>query len=418
MEDLIIDNCLHCKSYDPQCEAARAPWLFTIVDRVGLKRKVIQALSALMLDPPAQDHRDLAQHSALLKELAADGDDDARRLLYLSLARMSYSADVIAEDDIVALDGVNGLIAVARQLGRWLQDDPDFWVSDYLIEQVDETIGSNVGFAALEHEATTDPDIAHYLIGLRQSRESQNAASGSPSVRAFTGTQIVAHAKEGKSGKCYWFRRWGIQASEDQREIVFAALLVEQTPEHIGRLLRCFGKTGIPRYDDRLLSWLFCIDPEVRGAAVEAVAQLSHFELRKAALRLIADGDMTNGARMLVANFDSGDLSLCARLLDPTDDEEHHHSLGTHLLELCAAHPRTDALDCLLYVYEFSPCSTCRRGAVDALIDLGIAPTWLLKESSFDADPETRALASEALAANCQRAFGHLQPASNLQTLI
>jgi len=399
LEDEIIDNCLHCRSYDPQCEAARAPWLFTIVDRAGLKRKVIQAIGALVRDPPEQDHRDLAQRSAILKELAADGEDDARRLLYLSLARMSDTADVIADADIVALDGLDGLVKVARQVGRWLQEDPDFWICESLIEQIDESAGSIVGLAALEREAATDPDIAQYLIGLRQTRESQNAASGRPIETAFTGAQIVAHAKKEKSGKCHWFRRWAIHAIVDQREIVFAALLAEQTPEHVGRLLRCFGKIGVPQYDARILPWLFCTDMEVRWAAVQAVAQLSHFELRKAALRLIAEGDVTNGVRLLAANFESEDWSMCARRLEPSDDAEHHHSLGTHLLELCAAHPYPEALDCLLYVYEFSPCPTCRRRAVSAMIAIGIAPTWLLEESSFDADPETRTLASTAIAA-------------------
>lgn len=52
-----------------------------------------------------------------------------------------------------------------------------------------------------------------------------------------------------------------------------------------------------------------------------------------------------------------------------------------------------EALDCLLYVYEFSPCSTCRKRAVKALTDVNTAPAWVLAESAFDADPEKRALA-------------------------
>jgi hypothetical protein len=76
------------------------------------------------------------------------------------------------------------------------------------------------------------------------------------------------------------------------------------------------------------------------------------------------------------------------------DADEVHHLVG-ELLDLCEAHPGADALDCLLYVYELSPCSTCRRRAVEALIDTNIAPAWVLAESAFDADPDTRALVAD-----------------------
>jgi hypothetical protein len=50
-------------------------------------------------------------------------------------------------------------------------------------------------------------------------------------------------------------------------------------------------------------------------------------------------------------------------------------------------------------MYEFSPCSTCRYDAVKALIDIGIAPVWLLEDAAFDADPDTRALVLDEMTA-------------------
>lgn len=397
LQDQIIGNCLHSHSYDPQSESPRAPWLFTIVEKAGLKREVIQAIGAMVREPPEQDHCDLSQRSALLKELAAAGEVDARELLYRSLIRMSDTASVIADEDIVALDGVDGLIMVARQNGRWLQEDPDFWVNNYFVEQLDESRGAAVGLSALEHAAESDADVARYLDGLRQNRERLDANRPRAADAAFTGAQIVAHAQKQTKEKCFWFRNWGMRASVAEREVVFSALLDEQTPTVVARLLRCFGKTGIPRYDGRLLPWLFCSDEQVRWAAVQAVSQLTHPDLRQAALRLIADGDLPNGVRLLVANFEEGDLSMCAGLLSPSDDAEHHHSLGWYLLKLCAAHQGPKALDCLLYIYEYSPCSDCRRRAVGLLVDTDVAPAWLLEESTFDSDPQTRVLASKAL---------------------
>ncbi len=392
LEEKIIEACTSCLTYDPQCEAERAPWLFSIATRAKLNTKVVQAIAAAVHVPPLENHRDMDQRCALLKEFAAAGSDDARRLLYSSLVRLSHTADVIGADHIVALDGVDGLIRVARQLGRWLKTDPDFWVDDWLIEQCDESAGIGRGLSALEREAEVDQDVASYLVGVRRTRESQSTSTNRIDVTTYTGAEIVLHVSKKPKDQCHWFRLWGAKAASDQRETVFAALLVSNEPEQVKRLFRCFAKTGVPRFDSRLLQWLDHPDTQVRWAAVKAMAQTKHFNLRQIALRLIADGNMTNGIALLVNNFEGGDFALCAEHLKQLDDvDEVHHLVGV-LLDLCEAHPGADALDSLLYVYECSPCSTCRRTAVEAMLNSKNAPTWVLIESAFDADPDTRAL--------------------------
>lgn len=395
LEDKIVEACVSCLSYDPQCEAARAPWLFLIVDRAKLNAKVVNVFEAILRTQPPENHRDMDQRSAILKELAASGSEDARRLLYSSLIRLSDTSDVIAADQIVTLDGEDGLVYVARQFGRWLQADSDFWVDDYMIAQFDESTGIEQGLALLEREAAVDSDVANYLAGVRKTAESVSKSSSRFDATAYTGAEIVAHVKKNPSEQCHWFRRWGQQARSDQCEIVFSALLASDEPEHVKRLFRCFAKTGVPRFDNRLLRWLTHSDEQIQWAAVKALAPITHGELRQAAKRLITDGDIANGIALLVNNFKPGDFSMCAGQLARFEDADEIHHLVGEFLDLCEAHPGDEALDCLLYVYEFSPCSTCRRRAVKALVDTNTAPAWLLAESAFDADPETRALVGE-----------------------
>lgn len=341
---------------------------------------------------PPENYRDMDQRSAILKELAASGSDDARLLLYSSMARLSDTSDVIAADQIVALDGEDGLIYVARQLGRWLQADPDFWVDDDLIAQFDETAGIARGLIALEREAEVDADVAAYLARVRKTRENLSGSSSRFDATAYTGAEIVAHVKKNPRDQCHWFRRWSAQAGSDQCETVFAALLASDEPEHAKRLFRCFAKAGVPRFDSRLLRWITHPDDQVRWASVKALAPVTHGELRQAAKRLIADGDIALGVALLVNNFETNDFSMCMGHLARRHDAVDVHDLVGELLDLCEAHPGDDALDCLLYVYEYSPCSTCRRRAVKALTDTNTAPPWVLTECRFDADPKTRAL--------------------------
>lgn len=396
LEEIIIEACVTSLSYDPQLEVERTPWLFSIVDRAKLNADVVQAIQALGNTTPAESSRDSDQRSAILKELAASGSEDARRLLYSSLARSSNTADVIGAEEIVALDGVDGLIYVARQMGQWMQADPDFWDDDSLITRFDASTGIKGGLAALEREAAVDSDIASYLAGVRKTRDSLSGSSTHFDAMFFKGDEVVAYVKKNPKEQCYWLRTWGAQATNDQCEIVFAALVVSEESEHVKRLFRCFAKTGLPRFESRLLRWIDHVDAQVQWAAVAALAPMTHGELRQVAKRLIAGGNIANGVALLVRNFHEGDFSRCAEHLSQLADADEAHHLVEKLLDLCEAHLGHEALDCLLYVYEFSPCSTCRKRAVKALIDTNTAPAWVLAESPFDADPETRAFVRAA----------------------
>jgi hypothetical protein len=392
LEEEIINACVSCLSFDPQVEAPRAPWLFSIVDRADLNIELVRAIEATTLELIPENHRDLDQRCAILKELAAAGLEEARLLLYASLVRLSGTSDVIGAVQIVELDGENGLIFVARQLGRWLREDPGFWVDDYVIGQLDEATGIAQGLAALEREAAVDADIANYLAGVDRTRESVSRASNRSDATAYTGAEIVEHAGRNPKDQCHWFRRWAAQASQDQREIVFAALLESVEPEQAKRLFRCFAKTGVLRFDECLLPWVVHEDRQVKWAAVTAMASVTHPAVRAAGKRLIAEGDLAEGIALLVCNFEAGDFSIVTGHLEQLDDADEVHHVAGELLDLCEAHPGPEALDALLEIYTFSPCSTCRRKAANMLISANLAPLWLLEECVFDADPETRSL--------------------------
>ncbi|MDN6860062.1 hypothetical protein QO207_26025 [Pseudomonas sp. CAN2814] len=391
LDETIIEACITSLSYDPQCEAPRAPWLFSVVDHAHLNKEVAQAIRESAHAPSLENERDLDQRCAILKELAASGLDDARHLLYSSLARVPDSSTVIGDYHIVALDGVDGLIQVARQLGRWLRDDPDFWIDDGLCELCGES-----ALIALEQEAAANPDIAAYLAEVRKIRASRIAPAKRFGRMAYTGSQIVAYATESPGDQCHWFRQWGSQATNEQMEVVFSALLATEKPEHAKRLFRCFAKTGVPRFERQLLQWISDPDEDLQWIAIRAMVPITHKELRIVARKLIMTGNIANGFALLANNFSDGDFAMCVKRLTRFEDADETHHLVGHILDLCQAHPGAEALDCLLYVYEYSPCSTCRKQAVKAMTQSATTPHWVLEEAIFDAEPETRELAREA----------------------
>ncbi len=41
LEDEVVKACVTCFTYDPQCEADRAPWLFSIIDRAKVSERAL-----------------------------------------------------------------------------------------------------------------------------------------------------------------------------------------------------------------------------------------------------------------------------------------------------------------------------------------------------------------------------------------
>jgi hypothetical protein len=309
----------------------------------------LQAIDAMLLAQSPEDHRDLDQRSGILSELAKADWPEARRLLYSSLSRLSHTADVIGAEHIIALDGEDGLIHVARQLGGWLRADPHFRVDECVITTFDESTGAGSGTALLERNALVDSDVGTYLAAARQTAQQRSNASIFDAT-AYSGAEIVEYVRKNLRDPCHWLRRWRASAGSEECEIVFQALLESAQPEHVKRLFRCFGKTGVPRFDARLLAWLDHEDEQVQWAAIKALAPIAHSQLRQAALRLIADGPMAQGVALLVNNFEPGDFSLCASRLPYLDDADERHVLLMDVLELCQAHPGVMARECLLQV--------------------------------------------------------------------
>ena len=132
---------------------------------------------------------------------------------------------MIGANEIVALDGVQGLIHVARQLGRWLQADPVFWVDAYLIERFTALTGEEGGLGALAREAVVGADAANCLAAERQTLDSRSVCDSAFDAMTYTAAQIVARVKRNPRDPYHWFNGWGARVDSEQCEAVFRALL-------------------------------------------------------------------------------------------------------------------------------------------------------------------------------------------------
>jgi hypothetical protein len=76
---------------------------------------------------------------------------------------------------------------------------------------------------------------------------------------------------------------------------------------------------------------------------------------------------------------------LLVERLAPFADPEEQHDLVFGLVDLLESSPDLSSAELALYVYDRSPCSNCRRSAVQLLDRWRERPTWVTAELEHDA---------------------------------
>ena len=61
------------------------------------------------------------------------------------------------------------------------------------------------------------------------------------------------------------------------------------------------------------------------------------------------------------------------------------HRLISDLRYLCEAHPRSELLEAMMFVYEASTCLNCRGAVIEVIRELEIFPDWAAEEHRYDA---------------------------------
>jgi hypothetical protein len=394
IEHHLIEACTTCVAYDAQCEGMREEWLFTLVEKAQLQDSVLRAIvEAEQKISTNESHWDRKQRSAILKKMALSGSIEARKILYATLATPTDDGQLRSAEDIIALDGIEGLLKVTRRAGQQISEDPEFWVDEYYIRCCDEPL--EVAQAILQTEAESDEDIKRFLAYVNQASSSRMLTSTPSPMQDFSAKQILEHLQSNPTDPCHWLRSWGKNAKEVERNQIFTALLLSNKPEQVIRLFKCFARISIPCFDDRLLKWAIHPDEKLQWAAVKALQQLTHLKLRSTAIHLIDNGKLAHGISLLINNFQPGDFAMIAGYLDVIADEDEIHRIIGQILDLYDGHPSFESINCLFFVYEHSPCSLCRFRAFKALLECCVAPVWIIEEAISDVDPKTRTLASD-----------------------
>jgi hypothetical protein len=379
VRDEILEAATVCRVYDPQVNGLCADWLAPLCEAAGL-------VDVLVARTPPEPGWDLSLHCALLRELARFAPGPARHALRQMCGRAPGSSDVYACDEVIDLEGADGLALVAARLGAAVQEDPSFWVDEQFLERFDELHGAGEAGKLLEARAQTNGAVRAYVDAVGRSR------GRGPQRRPISAREplsAVLTAIAGSEAPLYSLTMWGREASLEEREAVQSVLETRAQPVQLVNALRVYRRQPLPRVTPGTLALLSHPDATVRSFAATALAPHHDTELRRAALAAIDRGDLVTGVEALRGSLERGDVERVVEALNPVEDEDEQHSVVMVLRDLCAA-LQEPSVPLSLYVYDRSPCMHCRAEAVDGLVMSGAAPAWVFEEGEHDASRHVR----------------------------
>jgi hypothetical protein len=383
----LFHACLKNLVYDTQCEVERAPWL---VQLLTPEQEVELAHSLLQTLPKTRNPRDRSQQCGLCFHLARRGHAEARQALYLGF-RITGDQEIVAADEIIDLDGADGLRWVSQQAlqCRGLRDRQGTLQS--FVRQYETQAGKGAACSVF----ATCSELEPYWPGDRPATvpgEGKRAwQRANKEFAALSVGEVLAKIHSSTSRySVQGLKAWAKSANREKLKEMADALIEESDPHRLGHLLTIFQHKPLSRssrHVSRLLALADHQEQRVRFRANQALAEVKHPAVRDWAIsQLKAKNWFQSEVLPLKSNLMPDDSNLFDRHLRATSDNFQHHRLIGDLVHILQANPWPELLNVMLFVYETSPCTNCRYEVYQLMSNQGIAPEWVTCEWPHDAN--------------------------------
>ena len=393
IRDDLLNACLHNLAYDAQCESRSAKWLFELIHLTGnsefYRDKIFTAL------PTTNDFWDLKQLYDLVLIWAKQGNLEAKEIIYRTYEKQELNESWLGGEQIIKLDGIDGLLAVADIFGAKLLEDHELGEDNSLINIACESYGSTKVKSTLEKEALNNINIKAYLNAVKSSEENYGDFKRNRNKNKKIELDYIMQKIEQKKSSFYIFNRFGINATHAEIEQIFYLLSKETRKKQLCRYLWIFKNRAFPKLDNRLFDLAASDDEELQYFAIAALANNKSNSLHDLAIKLIQQQPKSIDNRVLslfINNYQSGDFKTIESVLTSSQDIDFRHYAGMDLIKIIDAQNNPELIDCALWVYEYTPCSHCRHEILKILIDTQQTTSNILEECLHDCCPDIRAL--------------------------
>ena len=371
---------------DAQCETTRG-WYTAELMRASDHESVLCDLVIRHLGRTKGPRRDQSHRKAIVAELAKRGNLKANDALH---AGFDPADEFRLAGEILEAEGLVGLDWLITHSDGYLVPE-SAWILRWWVEDLQSAYGDDMVLQWLEKESAHRGEVATFK---RLLAEEPPAQKDHPKEAQISYDSLREQWAASEPGQQISTSMWVVKASEDELRKAWKAFESELDPDWLRRIARGLKRkpkfANIDIIADRARSWNGDLNP-----FVSALEEIKDERLRQLGLDLAQAGRIEDGVAILATNASPGDEPVIVAALRTITDDGHLHVAGMDVLRMS---DDLDTFEMLLWVYEQTPCSFCREGAVDNLIKSHNPPAWLLQECLWDCVADTREMARALIA--------------------
>jgi hypothetical protein len=340
--------------------------------------------------------------------MALNGDEYAKQLLRKCVLNFAKTPekDGVGAEELIEVYGNSAVLELGKIYGKRLLKNPneEIYYGFYCGEERQELLVGNSKIS-LEIKAFKDylAKIGYFKLTKHKELTREQIRANKQRRRReyrkkYPLKKIVEDARNRVDEYPMHYVNFGKYATTKELEKICDLILTERDEDVRMRLLWVFRRTSLSKISLKFFNWANSEHEGVRRASIAALAQVSDKRVHelarakaKASQILGADSEAID---LFIDNYESSDAKLIINALyavKPAPDDAHNFSHS--ILNLTENHKDLQLTDALIWVYENTPCSTCRRYAAKRLNERGALSQEMIDECLWDGSEEIRKFA-------------------------
>lgn len=386
MTEIIIDNIINTKSYDPRCEELRGDYLYEIVLNYENKEKIYSKITDIFEEMEENTYSE-NQIASFVINMVKDNLYPKEKYLkkidwYIKHYRTQYVPGI---DEIIEIDLINGIKHFAKIFGEIIVDEKEHNISEYLFfKEVN-------GFTKDELLKIMKGEKDYYIdayFGFINRADQKKQIYKRPTVE-----EIISKYK---SGKFYPLCGWIKKANEEDIKKLSDLYIGLKDIELKRKLLIAFSNTRIMVDENYLWKELKRTrNMSYKSAIIEALKNFEH-DTVKILINDYYQSEETKIAALkaFVKYADIKDEGMLEYYFENLNVNEIH-SITTYFIECETIKAFSFYKKILRYLYDKNPCSICRKEIIEAMFKANCLDENVLSEIEYDSDKDIRKIAND-----------------------
>jgi hypothetical protein len=392
--DLIIKGAITNYSYDNLSEGSRANYIYRFIQKSKQKGKIVKAVLT-KLESEKKDYWGLDQMCDLAVKFYKAGHLEAKTSLYNRFEKNDLEGyEFCGQDQLMEIDGINGILKVAEIVGKTLFENPDDYEESWRIDYFQKLNKSIDIYAELKKASSTNKYVKAYYNSILKNKWTL------PRHRKIKkwSYELVKEKIDQNKFRVLTEERANELSMEEVKKLADEFLASKDKLKQ-EQYLRFFSYRKFP-YDYKPLFQIARGKNPKKSRMVEfAVETLKHFtakEIRQLALEKIStEKNPCDYLNLLVSNYKKGDHKLLIEIVNRSDDFDFIHSIVFGFIDIYEENPTKDCREPLEAIYSKMNCGLHRKDIVKILLDNNVLSDKIFAELEFDSEDRVRKLYRE-----------------------